>query len=120
MGSKIPVGFNAHQRIPSNAYKTIHGIAQNVADCRPSNWLHRYIQREQIIQLQLGTLGGGNHFIEVLHEDLTDHTAKQHKNKNKYDGNEESAVWMMLHSGSRRIGNHTASYWEEIGKQKYT
>ena len=26
----------------------------------------------------------------------------------------------MLHSGSRRIGNHTASYWEGVGKLKYT
>ena len=103
--SKIPVGFNAHQRAPHNAWKTVHGIAKNAENCHPSNWLHRYIQREQIIQLQLGTLGGGNHFIEVLHEDLTDHhTSKQQQQgarRSKYDGNEESDVWLMLHSGSR-------------------
>eukprot|EP01084_Bolivina_argentea_P112258 200227_1 len=125
--SKIPVGFNAHQSMPHNAYKTLHNIPQNEPDCTPSNWLHRYIQRDQIIPLQLGTLGGGNHFIEVLHEDLndlklspTEHRLKHAFSKSKYDGNEESAVWLMLHSGSRRIGNHTATYWEDIGKQKYT
>src|SRR5262245_20314390 len=37
-------------------------------------------------QLQLGTLGGGNHFIEICVDT-------------------EDAVWAMLHSGSRGIGN---------------
>ena len=85
-----------------------------------------------------GTLGGGNHFIEVLHEDLNHWNdtrsasrmadghrqlqshGQQRKVQRKYDGNEESDIWLMLHSGSRRIGNHTASHWEEVGKMKYT
>jgi tRNA-splicing ligase RtcB (3'-phosphate/5'-hydroxy nucleic acid ligase) len=37
------------------------------------------------VQLQLGTLGGGNHFVEVCLDT-------------------EGAVWLMLHSGSRFIG----------------
>ena len=37
-------------------------------------------------QLQLGTLGGGNHFIEICLDT-------------------EQTVWVMLHSGSRGIGN---------------
>jgi tRNA-splicing ligase RtcB len=40
---------------------------------------------------QLGTLGGGNHFIEVC-------------------GDEEQNVWVMLHSGSRYIGKMLADY----------
>ena len=31
----------------------------------------------------------------------------------------ESSIWLMLHSGSRRIGNHTASYHENIAKNNY-
>ena len=38
---------------------------------------------------QLGSLGGGNHFIEICHDQ---------------DGN----AWIMLHSGSRNIGKHLA------------
>ncbi len=38
---------------------------------------------------QMGTLGGGNHFVEVC-----------------VDG--EGAVWLMLHSGSRNIGKELA------------
>ena len=45
-----------------------------------------YAQIHSAWQLQLGTLGGGNHFIELA----TD---------------EDGAVWATLHSGSRGIGN---------------
>lgn len=49
--------------------------------------------------LQLGTLGGGNHFIEVC-LDQRDH------------------VWVMLHSGSRGIGNKIGTYFIELAKQE--
>ncbi|MBA0127431.1 RtcB family protein [Haloechinothrix sp. YIM 98757] len=42
---------------------------------------------------QLGTLGGGNHFIEVCLEQ---------------GGPDDGRVWLMLHSGSRGIGNELA------------
>jgi tRNA-splicing ligase RtcB (3'-phosphate/5'-hydroxy nucleic acid ligase) len=45
----------------------------------------------------LGTLGGGNHFIEVC-LDETDH------------------VWFMLHSGSRGVGNRIGSYFINLAK----
>jgi tRNA-splicing ligase RtcB len=45
----------------------------------------------------LGTLGGGNHFIEVC-LDETDH------------------VWFMLHSGSRGVGNRIGSYFIALAK----
>jgi tRNA-splicing ligase RtcB len=46
---------------------------------------------------QLGTLGTGNHFIEVCLD-------------------EAGAVWVMLHSGSRGIGNKIGSYFIERAK----
>jgi tRNA-splicing ligase RtcB len=45
----------------------------------------------------LGTLGTGNHFIELCLD-------------------EESAVWVMLHSGSRGIGNAIGQYFIERAK----
>jgi tRNA-splicing ligase RtcB len=48
--------------------------------------------------LQLGTLGGGNHFIEVCLD-------------------ESGRVWVMLHSGSRGIGNAIGSYFIELAKR---
>jgi tRNA-splicing ligase RtcB len=45
----------------------------------------------------LGTLGGGNHFIEVCLD-------------------ETGTVWFMLHSGSRGVGNAIGSYFIELAK----
>ena len=47
---------------------------------------------------QLGTLGGGNHFIEVCLD-------------------ESGGVWVMLHSGSRGIGNAIGTYFIELAKK---
>lgn len=46
----------------------------------------------------LGTLGTGNHFVEVCLD-------------------EEGRVWVMLHSGSRGIGNRIGSYFIEKAKE---
>jgi tRNA-splicing ligase RtcB len=48
---------------------------------------------------QLGTLGGGNHFIEVCLDE------SQH-------------VWVMLHSGSRGIGNVIGRYFIERARRE--
>lgn len=49
-------------------------------------------------RLQLGTLGGGNHFIEVLYD-------------------EDSFVWLMIHSGSRGVGNKIGSFFIELARK---
>ncbi|MEO5923357.1 MAG: RtcB family protein [Bryobacteraceae bacterium] len=46
----------------------------------------------------LGTLGTGNHFIEVCLD-------------------EAEAVWFMLHSGSRGVGNRMGNYFIELAKK---
>ncbi len=46
----------------------------------------------------LGTLGTGNHFIEVCLD-------------------AQDAVWFMLHSGSRGVGNRIGSYFIELAKR---
>jgi tRNA-splicing ligase RtcB len=46
----------------------------------------------------LGTLGTGNHFIEICLD-------------------EEQRVWFMLHSGSRGVGNRIGSYFIELAKE---
>jgi tRNA-splicing ligase RtcB len=48
--------------------------------------------------VHLGTLGTGNHFIELCL-------------------NEKDQVWVMLHSGSRGVGNAIGSYFIELAKQ---
>ena len=47
---------------------------------------------------QLGTLGGGNHFIEIQ------------KGSDGY-------IWIMIHSGSRKMGYEVAKHYNEIAKK---
>jgi tRNA-splicing ligase RtcB len=49
-------------------------------------------------RVHLGTLGTGNHFIEICLD-------------------EESAVWFMLHSGSRGVGNAIGSFFIELARE---
>jgi len=46
-------------------------------------------------RLQLGTLGGGNHFIEIGHD-------------------EDDNVWVVLHSGSRHFGHQIATEYMKL------
>ena len=62
-------------------------------DCRRCRTSTPRIREAQSVT-QLGTLGGGNHFIEVCLD-------------------EADRVWVMLHSGSRGIGNRIGTYFIE-------
>lgn len=46
-------------------------------------------------EVQLGTLGGGNHFLELQADD-------------------DGRVWFMLHSGSRSVGKKICDYWHKM------
>ncbi len=58
----------------------------------------KLVQAAARAPMHLGTLGTGNHFIEVCLD-------------------EDQRVWMMLHSGSRGIGNRIGSYFIEKAKE---
>jgi tRNA-splicing ligase RtcB len=58
---------------------------------------HPKLEKTNHIQ-HLGTLGSGNHFIEVCLD-------------------EAGAVWFMLHSGSRGVGNAIGTLFIELAKQ---
>jgi tRNA-splicing ligase RtcB len=59
---------------------------------------HPKLGRPRARAAHLGTLGTGNHFVEVCLD-------------------EEGRVWVMLHSGSRGIGNRIGSYFIERAKE---
>lgn len=87
----------AWQEVPMNAglwwdeYK--HGLTA-VAERHPG-----ILKGHVNTVAHLGTLGTGNHFIEVCID-------------------EEQNVWVMLHSGSRGIGNRIGSYFIELAKKE--
>ena len=63
-----------------------HGRIAGRGD-KAGDWVH-----------QLGTLGGGNHFIEVCLD-------------------EADRVWVMLHSGSRGVGNRIGTYFIDVARE---
>lgn len=56
-----------------------------------------YVNLERA-RLSIGTLGGGNHFIEV-------------------DRGEDGNLYLVIHSGSRHIGFEVANYYQEEGRK---
>jgi tRNA-splicing ligase RtcB len=91
----VPVGRGQHKEVPkpvenlwySRLKDRYFAIEQKHPDFAP----------KESGAFQLGTLGGGNHFIEVCLD-------------------ESDRVWVMLHSGSRNIGNRIGTYF--IGKAR--
>ncbi|WP_013323934.1 RtcB family protein [Gloeothece verrucosa] len=87
----IPVGFNENKDIE----KAVH----NWQHWKEFKQLHSGVQDLQTKAIkQMGSLGGGNHFIELCLD-------------------EQEQVWLMLHSGSRNIGNHLALCHISTAKQ---
>lgn len=85
----IPLGFNHHKKAQDEALM-------------PQNYdveaLPVVKQEYQSALKQLGTLGGGNHFIE-------------------FQNDENNFLWLMIHSGSRNIGLKVAEHYNKIAKQ---
>jgi len=74
----VPTGFEIHKRPPLPRDRLLERMRLDPPDSIQAGWLGR-------ATLSLGTLGGGNHFLEVQRED-------------------EDGVFFLLHSGSRNLG----------------
>src|SRR5262245_30550410 len=91
----VPVGFGQHADASDAARPFKKGLSKILQKHpgiekrkgKKSSWAH-----------QMGSLGGGNHFIEVCLD-------------------ESNRVWVMLHSGSRGIGNAVGTYFIELAKK---
>lgn len=84
----IPLGFKHHKKKLPNSLmpKVKHGQIKDLP----------VVSREfENARTQLGTLGGGNHFIEIQ------------------KGN-DGHIWLMIHSGSRNIGYQVANYYNRL------
>lgn len=80
--------------IPSGmaARKTPHTMAQST---RIDELICRDFADLELARRSVGTLGGGNHFIEV-------------------DRDEEGALYLVIHSGSRHIGLQVAEFYQNL------
>ena len=78
---EIPIGFNRHQK----------PIKLNQDISKVSDILVSHIKTTA--EYQIGTLGGGNHFIEVG------------------ESEKDNKLWIVIHSGSRGLGHKVASHY---------
>ncbi len=95
----IPVGFDLHKSDKAKA-STIRALSvglDKILDRHPKV-LKMQKKPYQTWVRQLGTLGGGNHFIELC-----------------IDQNDD--VWIMLHSGSRGVGNVIGQYFIRLAQK---
>ena len=82
----VPAGFNVHSEAR---------FSFDLSDLRcPAADIDR-------AQLSIGTLGGGNHFIEVDRDNL-------------------NRSWLIVHSGSRHLGLEIAGWYQKLAKEKLT
>lgn len=84
----VPVGFNHHESIQDESWMPEKKGVLPIVE-----------QEYQSALYQIGTLGGGNHFIEIQ------------KGSDGY-------IWIMIHSGSRNIGYTVANHYNDIAKEK--
>ena len=86
---KIPVGFTHHKNYQDEELMPQNYDIENMP----------VVKKEYKSALkQLGTLGGGNHFIEIQKD-------------------KEKMIWIMIHSGSRNIGKQVADHYNKIAKK---
>ncbi len=83
----IPVGFNKHKTEDSTYNYFIMPDGFTDLDIASREFKNA--------RLSLGTLGGGNHFLELQRD-------------------EDGLLWVMIHSGSRNLGYKVAGYYNKL------
>ena len=86
---RVPVGFKHHKRAQD---ENLMPEGYEIDSLEVVNSEYESALR------QLGTLGGGNHFIEIQ------------KDKEDY-------IWIMIHSGSRNLGKKVADHYNKLAKK---
>jgi len=97
LSQSIPVGFK--HRSPAQGEQLARKWAPQL--CEHLNRKDRqtaYLSGYSKIIEQVGTLGGGNHFIE-------------------FQVDPEGVAWVMLHSGSRNVGKEIAAHFHRLARQ---
>ena len=86
---RSPLGMDHHKELQDESFMPQgHDIDK----------LHVVSRQYTSARRQIGTLGGGNHFIELQKD-------------------EEGYLWIMLHSGSRNLGKQVGDHYNKLAKE---
>ncbi len=83
---RIPLGMSHHKEAQDEKY---------LPEGHDINSLEIVKRRQNSIRYEVGTLGGGNHFIELQRD-------------------EDDNLWIMIHSGSRNLGKQVGDYYNNM------
>ena len=86
---RIPLGMDHHKDLQDESLMPQGHDIDN---------LHVVSRQYVSARRQVGTLGGGNHFIELQRDD-------------------DGYLWIMLHSGSRNLGKQVGDYYNKMAKE---
>lgn len=95
---KIDVNFDEldkviREKIPSG--RNVHNNRVVKFDELQDLYCYRELKDTKRLEKSIGTLGGGNHFIEV-------------------DTDEDDNKYLIIHSGSRNLGKQVAEYYQKL------
>ena len=94
INDNIPSGFNVHEKpLSSELIALMH---HEIQEFLPS-W-EKYFDLDYVLR-SLGTLGGGNHFIEV-------------------DADDEGCKYLVVHSGSRNLGVKICQHFQQLASRQ--
>jgi tRNA-splicing ligase RtcB len=95
----VPTGFEKHSPAQRNEKAAaLYAEFRWLEEKHPKAFARRKDPADAIIASQFGSLGGGNHFIELCLDEV-------------------GALWVMLHSGSRGIGNAIGQYFIALARE---
>ncbi len=83
---RIPLGMDHHKNPQDERY---------LPEGHDIDKLEVVRRRQNSVRHEVGTLGGGNHFIELQKD-------------------EDDTLWIMIHSGSRNLGKQVGDYYNKI------
>ncbi len=83
---RIPLGMSHHKEAQDEKY---------LPEGHDIDSLEIVKRRQNSIRYEVGTLGGGNHFIELQRD-------------------EDDNLWIMIHSGSRNLGKQVGDYYNNM------
>ena len=86
---RIPLGMDHHEEKQDSKYLPTGHEVEKMTVVK---------NRQEAILHEIGTLGGGNHFIE-LQKDADDN------------------LWVMIHSGSRNLGARVGAYYNDLAEK---
>ena len=100
---RIPVGEGVSYRETQNW----EGFEEYTAN----NGMRSNLWPSKLDRMNLGTLGGGNHFIELQKSTALDGAG---------DPEGGAKVWLMIHSGSRNLGKRIEEHYHQIAERLCT